>query len=321
MLFCTLVLFFTSGCIKKEGESNVAADSSSDQQKIYSGFSTDFEKFGEPYGGCGVPEKLLYDADQKKLPYIALNVQNTAIDHPILPRPILDADKIGLWDNGKNCGRWIEITVSNDCRNAPQQAHEGKICVQSNGDHGPQYYDTVDELNNKTLYGVIADSCQDPNYWCRDSVEHIDISTHEVNDMLKEWGSDRTKWNNRMVTWKFIDGPPAKFRIEEPKFAWGPNAMPYWPAVIVYNLKNGLSKVEIKTESGWIPAKMNSDMGQLWILGSKENSRKSGSDYIYIIRIYDYNENLLGSYELILPATCESGCPDILEISARPLNE
>jgi hypothetical protein len=193
--------------------------------------------------------------------------------------------------------------------------------VQADGSHGPEYYRTQDDLNGKVLYGVVADSCQDPNYWCRDSQGHVDISTHELLDMLTEWGSDRSKWNNRQVTWKFVKEPPAKFRLGEPKLAWAPNAMPYWPALIIYNLKNGLSKVEIKSRETWIPATMNSDMGQLWILTAPDGSPQPGQGASYTIRLHDADADaaLLGTYDLSLPAECEKGCKDIVKIEPRKL--
>ncbi len=307
-----------TACIKRKAKtSDISAVP--DSAAIYEGYGTDFEKLGEPYGGCGVPESLLFDENGKKLPYIALNVQNTAIAEAILPRPILDPSKIGLWKNGNNCGRWIEITVGNDCRSASQQAHEGKICVQQDGSFGPEYYKTADELNGKVIYGVIADSCQDPNYWCRDSRGHVDISTHELLEMLQIWGSDRAKWNNRQVSWKFLDQVPSKFTIGEPKFAWAQNAMPYWPALVIYNLKNGLSKVEIEVNGAWAPAQMNSDMGQLWILGGKDNSRDTAQGHEYRFRLYDSAAMLLGTYAVILPTDCEKGCKDVLKVKSGGL--
>lgn len=320
--FILSVIFASSACLKKpQDNSDTMAAGGAKTEQVFRGYGTDFEKLGEPYGGCGVPESLLFDENGKKLPYIALNVQNTSIEEQVLPRPIKDASKVGLYNNGKNCGRWIEITVGNDCRNATQHAHEGKICVQADGRYGPEFYTTKDQMNGKVLYGVIADSCQDPNYWCRTSEEHIDISTHELLEMLTQWGGDRTLWNNREVSWKFIKQPPAKFQITAPKFAWAPRAMPYWPALIIYNLKNGLSKVEISVRGQWRPATMNSDMGQLWILGTKDNSNQSAqqSSYNYTFRISDSDNQVIGTYQVTLPAECENGCPDILPVTPRSI--
>lgn len=313
LTLCFALLLVTTACIKRKPSTSQTL-ANTEEARTYQGYGTDFEKLGEPYGGCGVPEALLFDDQGKKLPYIALNVQNTPIAESILSRPIQDPSKVGLWNNGKNCGRWIEITVGNDCRNASQQAHEGKICVQSNGESGPQFYNTQDELNGKMLYGIIADSCQDPNYWCRDSQGHVDISTHELLERLKDWGADRTKWNNRQVTWKFIKQPPTQFTLKNPKFAWAQNAMPYWPALVIYNVSNGLSRVEIKANDTWIPAKMNSDMGQLWILGSKDNSVQTAAGYEFTFRFYDLDENMLGPYTAILPTDCEKGCKEVLKV-------
>ena len=288
--------------------------------ETYEGYGTDFEAFGQPYGGCGVPEDLLFDDNGNKLPYVALNVQNTNIAHEVLPRPIQQQTKIGMWDNGKNCGRWVEITVGNDCKGA-QMAHEGRICVNQDGTHGPENYNVSDELNGKKIYGIIADSCQDPNYWCRDNVGHIDISTHEINDKLQEWGATRAQWNNREVTWNFISGPPPEYTFEGVKFAWAENASRYWPALIVYNLENGLARVDVgTTENRLVPARMNSDMGQMWVLDNNpEVEETANGGAMFKIRAYDKDRNIIGDYLLTLPKKCMDGCKKVTKVKPHPV--
>jgi hypothetical protein len=76
------------------------------------GNATWFEALGSPYGGCGLPQSALDSQD-----FVALNVYNTPGDYSFYPRPIPEsmADKIGMFDNGRNCGRWLQVTVGDFC--------------------------------------------------------------------------------------------------------------------------------------------------------------------------------------------------------------
>ena len=58
--------------------------------------------------------------------------------------------------------------------------------------------------SNKVLYGVIADSCLDNNYWCRRDPMHIDISKSYLESVYGSIGL----WNNRFVSWSYISGAP-----------------------------------------------------------------------------------------------------------------
>ena len=61
-----------------------------------SGHITHFDAMGVPHGGCGVPGSKAFDDNGKALPFVALNT-NTE------------------FDNGSNCGRWIEVTLKKNC--------------------------------------------------------------------------------------------------------------------------------------------------------------------------------------------------------------
>jgi hypothetical protein len=62
----------------------------------FSSLSTFSEDPGIPISSCGVLPAKLKDSNGKALPYITLN-------------------QASAYSGGKNCGRWIEITIGNNC--------------------------------------------------------------------------------------------------------------------------------------------------------------------------------------------------------------
>lgn len=65
----------------------------------FSGTGTFFEAMGAEVGGCGYPREKAVDDNGKALPFVALNTNSE-------------------FDNGANCGRWVEITLGKNCVNA-----------------------------------------------------------------------------------------------------------------------------------------------------------------------------------------------------------
>jgi hypothetical protein len=85
------------------------------------GNATHFDGLGSPYGGCGLPQANLDSQD-----FVALNVYDTPGDYSYYPRPIPpeQAARIGLYDNGRNCGRFVEVTAMSAAR-AQEATHSG----------------------------------------------------------------------------------------------------------------------------------------------------------------------------------------------------
>lgn len=65
----------------------------------YNALATFFHGVGAPFSGCGVPGDMLKDSNGKPLPFVALNTN-------------------GPFDEGANCGRWIEVDLGNNCDGA-----------------------------------------------------------------------------------------------------------------------------------------------------------------------------------------------------------
>src|SRR5437667_11954000 len=83
-----------------------------DTTMAVTGNTTYFDGLGQPYGGCGLPQQNLESQN-----FIALNVYDTPGDYTFYPRPLTGANlsKLGMWNNGHNCGRWVQVTVGDSC--------------------------------------------------------------------------------------------------------------------------------------------------------------------------------------------------------------
>ena len=111
------------------------------------GNGTWFSGLGAPYGGCGLPQANIDSQD-----FVALNVYNTPGDYSFYPRPITgaNASKIGMWNNGLNCGRWVQVKVSDYCTGVNDGAPGQAFC--RNGSW------VSDAYNGATLNMLVADS-------------------------------------------------------------------------------------------------------------------------------------------------------------------
>ena len=256
------------------------------------GTSTHFDGLGSPYGGCGMPQSQLETQD-----FIALNVYNTPNDYTFYPRPVTDTSKIGMWNNGLNCGRWVKVTISDYCNGLNDGAAGQPFC--RNGGSWVQ-----DQYNGATLNMLVADSCGDSNAWCRDDPYHIDLNTPAVNRFVLNGAvqSDLDTYqhyNNRRVTWQFIPAPNYSGDI---KIGFLQGAMNWWSAISISNLPNGIHGVEYLQGGQWVQAKMNSDMGQSYIIQGTTNGNTD-----YQIRVRDAADQLVGGdrvYSFTLPSTC-----------------
>jgi hypothetical protein len=134
--------------------------------------------------------------------FLALNVQNSPGDYTNLPRPIpaADASEIGMFDNGLNCGRWVQVTIGNYCTGTNDGAPNEPSC--RNGSW------VSDQFNGATLDFVVADSCDDGNAWCKDDPYHVDLAQASLNNFVLNGqpvgDMYPDHWNNRQVTWQFI---------------------------------------------------------------------------------------------------------------------
>ena len=264
------------------------------------GNATWFSGLGSPYGGCGLPQ-----ADLDSQNFLALNVQNSPGVYSNLPRPIpaADASEIGMFDNGLNCGRWVQVTIGNYCTGVNDGAPDEPFC--RNGSW------ISDQYNGATLDFVVADSCDDGNAWCKDDPYHVDLAQTSLNQFVRSGqpvgNMYPDHWNNRQVSWQFIAAPNYTGDISIGAIQ---GAQPYWPAIAISHLPNGIHGVQYYANGSWANAQMDSDMGDDYIIAPTTGSGTPGTQYQ--IRVVDSSGNLVSNgevYNFTLPAGCTDGCP------------
>ncbi|MDI1464437.1 cellulose binding domain-containing protein [Catellatospora sp. KI3] len=259
------------------------------------GNTTWFDALGAPYGGCGLPQ-----ADLDSQDFIALNVFNTPGDYAYSTRPVPAGTKVGAWDNGRNCGRWVQVTVGDYCTGINDGAPGQAFC--RNGSY------VADGYNGGVLNMLVADSCGDANAWCRDDPYHIDLAKASLNRFVKNGAplADLypNHFNNRHMTWQFIPAPNYSGDIE---IGFMRGAQSWWGAIAVNHLANGIHGVEYFANGAWQAASMNSDMGQSYITAPVTSGGTQ-----FQIRVRDANDVLINNgrvYTFSLPASCGSSCP------------
>lgn len=258
------------------------------------GTSTYFDGLGSPYGGCGLPQAELDIQD-----FVALNVYDTPNDYGFYPRPVADASKKGIWNNGLNCGRFIEVSVGDYCTGVNDGAAGQAFC--RNGSW------VADAFNGATLTMLVADSCGDTNAWCRDDRYHIDLSKPSLSRFARN-GSPvgsllPNNFNNRRMNWKFVPAPNYSGDI---RIGFLQGAQRHWPAISVSHLANGIHGVEYFADGAWRAATMNGDMGQSYVIGGTTSGATD-----FRIRVRDVNDQLINAgreYSFGLPASCGTQC-------------
>jgi hypothetical protein len=260
------------------------------------GNTTWFSGLGAPYGGCGLPQDAIDSQD-----FVALNVFNTPGDYNAYPRPLTGANaaKIGLWNNGQNCGRWVQVTVDDYCTGTNDGAAGQPFC--RNGSW------VADKYKGATLTMVVADSCGDSNAWCRDDPYHLDLSHDSLNRFQlggKAVGDmDPAHFNNRHMKWQFVQAPNYTGDI---KVGFLQGAQKYWGAIALSHLPNGLHGVQYQSAGAWHDAVMNGDMGQSYVLKPVVDA---GTDFR--IRVKDAADAWVNNgreYSFSLPASCSGQC-------------
>jgi hypothetical protein len=263
------------------------------------GNATWFSGLGSPYGGCGLPQANLDSQN-----FLALNVQNSPGNYTNLPRPIpaADASEIGMFDNGLNCGRWVQVTIGNYCTGTNDGAPNQPFC--RNGSWVSDKYDGA------TLDMIVADSCDDGNAWCKDDPYHVDLAQNSLNTFVRSGApvGDMypSHWNNRQVTWQFINAPGYTGDINIGAIG---GAQPYWPAIAISHLPNGIHGVQYYANGTWHAAQMDSDMGDDYIIAPTTGAGTAGTQYE--IQVIDSSGNLINNgrvYNFSLPAGCATGC-------------
>ncbi len=273
------------------GSSNPPVSPSAPDGPSRDAMATHFDGLGQPAGGCGIPEGILETPN-----FVALNVQNTPGDYGgQVARPISNAGIVGEFNNGKNCGRWVRVTMGSRCSGTNDGAAGQSFC------RGGSWQ--ADEYNGATLDMLVADSCQDGNGWCRDDRFHLDLSTSSLTRFAKDSkvvSGLPQHFGNRQISWQYVEAPNYAGDI---KIGFRNGAKYYWPAVAITHLKNGIHGVKSQINGSWVDATMVGDNGQVYQLPI--------SNPPYRIQVIDSTGRAANGgrvYEFNFPSSCGSEC-------------
>lgn len=146
--------------------------------------------------------------------------------------PFVAVNKGGVYNGGKNCGRWLRVRF-------------GEACV-----NGYQNYNTPctgqlvqDDLSGKTIDVQVRDSCGDFG-WCTEDEYHLDMTVQSIKQLGGQAALDN--WNNPIIYWQWIDAPNYQGDITI-WFGYGGN--PWWPKLVFSNLLRGVSRIQRKIGS------------------------------------------------------------------------
>lgn len=169
---------------------------------------------------------------------------------------------LGLFNNGLNCGRWVQANFdTKNCNDSTSSTGISKSCP------------TIAGLTyaGQTMQGYVFDSCEDNNGWCRDDAAHIDVNGGAItNNYYTQWS---------FITNPYYSNPSAPSYLKDIWLAWFSNATQYWSYVAILNQQNGISNMQYNigntSNPTWIDSHVlggsnditwssTSNNGQLW---------------------------------------------------------
>ncbi|HEX4788849.1 MAG TPA: cellulose binding domain-containing protein, partial [Actinospica sp.] len=209
-----------------------------------------------------------------------------------------DASIMGMFDNGLNCGRFIQVTIGDYCTGTNDGAQNQAFC--RNGSW------VADQFNGAALTFVVADSCADSNAWCRDDPYHVDLAQNSLNSFTlngQPAGALAGKWNNRQVSWQFVQAPNYTGDIN---IGFIQGAQAWWSAIAISHLPNGIHGVQYYANGSWQSGTMDSDMGDDYLIAP---TTAGGSQYE--IQVIDSSGSLLNGgevYSFSMPSSCGTQC-------------
>eukprot|EP00727_Mastigamoeba_balamuthi_P011404 m51a1_g6887 hypothetical protein (190) ;mRNA; r:247779-248501 len=109
----------------------------------------------------------------------------------------------------------------------------------------------------------------------------------------------KEKWNNRRITWQWIESPNYSGDIKVGLFGGSKRE---WLGLVITHLPNGIHAVEMKQNGNWVKLSNLLDLGQVWIAQNADWSPMATVRF----RVYDVNDKLVmggREYEVDIPAT------------------
>lgn len=226
--------------------------------------------------------------------YLTQGSSRTNVAYPFTPYhrviPSVYPAYLGSYNNGLNCGRWIEADFDvQACNDRTTDTGISKSCPDM-----PNL-----SYAGQSIKGYVFDSCEDNNGWCRDDAAHIDVNQ-----------SAFTNPANYYLQWKFIrnpyySDPKAPASLKDIWLAWFGQASKYWSYVAILNTENGLSKVQYNigdvNNPVWVSSHVlagdnnvtwssSSNNGQLWQVEPVNSLTDAApaDNPLYQLKMFDY---------------------------------
>ncbi len=98
---------------------------------------------------------------------------------------------------------------------------------------------------------VVADSCDDDNAWCKDDPYHVDLAQASLNQFVlngQPVGNMYPALEQPAGDWQFSPAPGYTGDINIGAIQ---GAQPYWPAIAISHLPNGIHGVQYYANGAW----------------------------------------------------------------------
>jgi hypothetical protein len=196
----------------------------------------------------------------------------------------------------------VHITIGDYCPGVNDGEQDEPFCRGGTGW-------VADQFTGAQLDLVVADSCQDGNAWCRDDPNHLDQSEASLNLYVLNGqpvgDMNPTYWNNRQIHWYF-EAPPNYTGDINIGFLAGSSAG--WTAISITHLPNGIHGLNYFSNGAWVPAVMDSDLGEDFLV---EPVTTGGQQFeIQVLDITNTPINGGRIYTFNYPASCGTDCTD-----------
>lgn len=188
------------------------------------------------------------------------------------------------------------MTIDDFCTGINNGAQDYPFCQGADGW-------VADQFTGASLDMVVGDSCQDGNAWCRDDAYHLDLAEGLLNlfefngvpvgDMFPN------SWQNRQISWYFEEAPLYTGDIN---IGFITSASLTWGAISITHLQNGIHGVNYYSNGAWVPAVMDGDLGEDFIIAPTVTG---GS--LYEIQVLDITNEPINSgriYSFSFPSSC-----------------
>ena len=149
-----------------------------------------------------------------------------------------------MFDNGLNCGRYVQVTVGDYCTGTNDGAQNEPFCRNGSWISRPVQRRHARLRGRRQLRRLqrLVPGRPLPRRPGPGLAQQFVLNGPPVGDMYP------THWNNRQVSWKFVPAPELHRRHQHRSIQ---GAQAYWSAIAISHLPNGIHGVDYYSAGGW----------------------------------------------------------------------